>query len=129
MQRWRWEELICGNLKVGRERLVRGLVDPGNQVDLSRWILIFALIENSHDGRRVVPGIMAISSHISLSAGSCKADHALFDYLDCPYTESSFDTGMSVNLGVSAYLGIGATTNFGLDIDALWNDLLDIWVR
>ena len=63
------------------------------------------------------------------SYSGCKADHALFDYLDCPYTESSFDTGMSVNLGVSAYLGIGATINFGLDIDALWNDLLDIWVR
>ena len=63
------------------------------------------------------------------SYSGCKADHALFDYLDCPYTESSFDTGMRVNLGVSAYLGIGATINFGLDIDALWNDLLDIWVR
>jgi len=63
------------------------------------------------------------------SYSGCKADHALFDYLDCPYTESSFDTGTSVNLGVSAYLGIGATTNFGLDIDALWNELLDIWVR
>lgn len=70
MQRWRWVELICGDLKVGRKRLVGGLVDPENQVDLSRWILIFALIENSHDGRRVDPGIMAISSHISLSAGS-----------------------------------------------------------
>ena len=33
-------------------------------------ILIFVEVENSHDGRRVVPGIMAISSHISLSAGS-----------------------------------------------------------
>ena len=30
MQRWRWEELVCGNLKVGRERLGESLVDAGN---------------------------------------------------------------------------------------------------
>ena len=54
-------ELICGDLKVGRKRLGEGLVDAGNWGDLLIRILIFVGMENSHDGRRVVPGIMAIT--------------------------------------------------------------------
>ena len=34
MQRWRWEELICGNLKVGRGWAGESLVDAGNRADL-----------------------------------------------------------------------------------------------
>ena len=30
MQRWRWEELICGNLKVGKVGLAGSLVHAGN---------------------------------------------------------------------------------------------------